>query len=55
MLAKTLRRFAAIPVYEAPEYSKLAAIQGDFISEAPHAMGDKYYKFLPFYLESRLT
>ena len=55
MLRQAFRRFAAVPLYETPEYSKLAAISGDFITEANTAMGGKYTKFVPFYLESRLT
>ena len=55
MLRQVFRRFAAVPLYETPEYSKLSAINGDFISSANSAMDGKYHKFVPFYLESRLT
>ena len=55
MLRQAFRRFAAVPLYETPEYSKLAEINGDFISSANSATGGKYNQFIPFYLESRLT
>lgn len=59
-MARFLRFFSSVkaksvPLYEAPEFTQLATIKGDFITEATKALGIKYNQFVPFYLESRLT
>lgn len=43
-----------VTVYEAPYYKDLASISQNFVNEAPKVLKDKYYSFIPFYLESRL-
>jgi hypothetical protein len=53
-----MRLFSSVKklsVYQAPYFEALNGIKSDFITEAPEIMKEKYYKFLPFYLESRLT
>lgn len=42
-------------VYEAPYFESLSAIKNNFIKEASSILKGKYYGFIPFYLESRLT
>ena len=59
-MARLLRFFSSVPsksvpVFESKDFSKLAALTNNFITEASTAMGTKYYQFVPFYLESRLS
>ena len=57
-MQKVFRLFSTvspITLYEAPYYSSLASIKGDFVYEASKLLKDKYHSFVPFYLESRLT
>jgi len=59
-MARLTRLFSSvapkgIPVYEAKEFSHLSAVEKDFLKQAPLTLKDKYYQFLPFYLESKLT
>jgi hypothetical protein len=44
-----------IPIYESDYYAKLAEIKSSFIDKAQAIMGDKYYEFVPFYLESKIN
>lgn len=58
IMKSVLRLFStskSFTVYEAPYYQSLAGIKDNFVKEAASILKGKYYGFVPFYLESRLT